>query len=255
MSTAEDRKALAQVIADTLDEEDVRPLEPTDTDERLAAAILAAGFSRTPAPAPDVQALIDEARRAQFVVYLATDAAVADDISRIIRNLADALEAAEKELGMRRSESADFERERDEAVAALEASQNGSCWDQGPTLPVREGECGPMPPLCELRAGHLGAHKGGAAEWMTRQPAPAPREVTDEMVERAAYGMYLARPIELGQGGQDDWAILPDEWKHEWREAARAALEAALGVSAPRDTEWEYGAGYEADEPSDEESR
>ena len=67
-------------------------------------------------------------------------------------------------------------------------------------------------------------------EWSREvEVVPAP-QVTDEMVERAAYGMYLVRPIELGQGGQDDWAILPDEWKHEWREAACAALEAALGV-------------------------
>ena len=40
----------------------------------------------------------------------------------LLHRLADALEAAEKELAMRRSESADFERERDEAVAALEAA-------------------------------------------------------------------------------------------------------------------------------------
>lgn len=131
----------------------------------------------------------------------------------LLHRLADALEAAEKELAMRRSESADFERERDEAVAALEASQNGSCWEQGPTLPVREGECGPMSPRCELRAGHLGAHKGGAAEWMTRQPAPAPREVTDEMVD-AAYRAAL-------ENGAD----------RLWKADIRAALKAALGVS------------------------
>jgi len=36
--------------------------------------------------------LIKEARKAAAAVYLATDAAVADDLSRIINNLADALE-------------------------------------------------------------------------------------------------------------------------------------------------------------------
>ncbi len=61
-------------------------------------------------------------------------------------------------------------------------SENGSCWDEGPTLPVRVGECAPMPPLCELRAGHLGAHRGPrsqhglATEWMTRPPATPPTE-------------------------------------------------------------------------------
>lgn len=39
--------------------------------------------------------LIEEARRAKRAVYLVTDAIVADDLSRIIGGLADALEAAE----------------------------------------------------------------------------------------------------------------------------------------------------------------
>lgn len=38
--------------------------------------------------------LIEEAHRAKAAVYLATDANVADDLSRIIGGLADALEAA-----------------------------------------------------------------------------------------------------------------------------------------------------------------
>ena len=42
------------------------------------------------------QKLVDEARRAQAAVYLATDRAVADDLSRIIAGLADALEAAQR---------------------------------------------------------------------------------------------------------------------------------------------------------------
>lgn len=44
----------------------------------------------------DNEKLIEEARRAETAVYLATDARVADDLSRIIGGLADALEAAEK---------------------------------------------------------------------------------------------------------------------------------------------------------------
>lgn len=42
--------------------------------------------------------LIAEARRAQNAVYLATEKSVADDLARIIAGLADALEAATREL-------------------------------------------------------------------------------------------------------------------------------------------------------------
>lgn len=45
----------------------------------------------------------------------------------------------------------------------------GSCWDIGPEMIAPKGECAPMPPLCELKAGHLGAHKGGQAEWIRRE--------------------------------------------------------------------------------------
>lgn len=54
--------------------------------------------------------------------------------------------------------------------------------------------------------------------------------LSDEVVERAAYAMYVDRPLELDQEGGDDWAILPDEWKFEWSEGARAAIEGALGI-------------------------
>lgn len=48
-------------------------------------------------------------------------------------------------------------------------SGNGSCWDDGPQMRT-PGGCDPIPPKCELRAGHLGAHRGGNAEWL-RNPA------------------------------------------------------------------------------------
>lgn len=44
----------------------------------------------------DYKAQIDEARRAQAAVYLATESDVADDLSRIIKGLADAVEALEQ---------------------------------------------------------------------------------------------------------------------------------------------------------------
>jgi regulator of replication initiation timing len=50
------------------------------------------GSEHTP-ERPDYKARIDEARRAQAAVYLATDESVAQDISRIIKGLADAVEA------------------------------------------------------------------------------------------------------------------------------------------------------------------
>lgn len=60
-----------------------------------------------------------------------------------------------------------------EAIAAIEAlvkerDEQGPCWDEGMTLPVREGECAPMPPKCELPHGHGGAHRAGRREWMRR---------------------------------------------------------------------------------------
>lgn len=45
----------------------------------------------------DLDDLIAEARKAQSAVYLVTEKLVADDLSRIISTLADALEAAEAE--------------------------------------------------------------------------------------------------------------------------------------------------------------
>lgn len=65
--------------------------------------------------------------------------------------------------------------------------------------------------------------------------------LTDEVVERAAYAMYLDRPLELDQEGGDDWSILPDEWKYEWADGARAALAGALGVHESA-TDDEFGA-------------
>ena len=122
MSTEEDREALSKLIQD-------RSILWRFQADGLADVILAAGFRRcgdaeasemshrTPAPAPDVQALIAEARRGAGKWGPGPTAT-----GLLLHRLADALEASEKELAMRRSESADFERERDEAVAALEAA-------------------------------------------------------------------------------------------------------------------------------------
>src|SRR5690606_17708100 len=47
-------------------------------------------------------------------------------------------------------------------------AENGPCWDEGVTVPVPRGECAPLPPLCTLKAGHLGAHQAGGATWTRR---------------------------------------------------------------------------------------
>ena len=47
--------------------------------------------------------------------------------------------------------------------------ENGSCWDEAPHI-SRPGECEPMVPRCELKAGHLGAHRSGRSEWI-RNPS------------------------------------------------------------------------------------
>lgn len=60
---------------------------------RMSDALAAAGVV-LPAPSADREKMIDEARRAAKAVFLATDAAVADDLSRILNGLADTLAAS-----------------------------------------------------------------------------------------------------------------------------------------------------------------
>lgn len=54
------------------------------------------------------------------------------------------------------------------------------------------------------------------------------RLLDDDVIEAAARNMFDSRVIDLDQDGDGDWDDLPDEWQHEWREGARAALEAAV---------------------------
>jgi hypothetical protein len=57
--------------------------------------------------------------------------------------------------------------------------------------------------------------------------AGARRPFTDTEVEAAAHEMYCGREFELDEGGDDDdWAILHESWKDQWRGGARAALDA-----------------------------
>lgn len=72
-----------------------------------------------------------------------------------------------------------------DAIEALvkERDEQGSCWDEGMTLPVREGECAPMPPKCELPHGHGGAHRAGRHEWMRRDSYNSVVAERDELRE------------------------------------------------------------------------
>lgn len=58
------------------------------------------------------------------------------------------------------------------------------------------------------------------------------RMLDADVVEAAARNMFDNRVVELDQDGDDDWDRLPDEWCDEWREGARAALEAAVALVA-----------------------
>lgn len=87
MSTEEDREALIDLI-DGCVPDDIPGYRQRYTD-KAAEAILAAGFHRTPAPAPsdDVRALAGRARDvAKYQTY--------GDIDNLLRLLADALDAA-----------------------------------------------------------------------------------------------------------------------------------------------------------------
>lgn len=158
MSNEEDREALQAAILDTLKRWRLSALDVQAS--QIALRVRDEGFHRTPAPAPDVRALIHEARAlvARADAWkrpgFPTEASeFVDALSDKVDRLTDALEAAcatiaqltteldarfehsdhtaakyyqrmraaEKEAAMRRSESADFERERDDLQADLDA--------------------------------------------------------------------------------------------------------------------------------------
>lgn len=76
--------------------------------------------------------------------------------------------------------------------------EQGSCWDEGMTLPVREGECAPMPPKCELPHGHGGAHRAGRHEWMRCDSYNSVVAERDELKrERDDLQVELAKLIEV----------------------------------------------------------
>jgi hypothetical protein len=81
------------------------------------------------------------------------------------------------------AEDDDFRRAVDSAFAAgwrTHAEIVGPCMDQSP----RFGGCTPM--MCELPAGHGGAHVKGSASW-TKRDKPEHRRVQTPQGERIAY--------------------------------------------------------------------
>lgn len=70
-----------------------------------------------------------------------------------------------------------------EGERARARTEQGSCWDEAPSLMPLPGECQYPPARCNLPAGHDGAHRSGRTEWMRRGPEP----------ERLAEGVEHAR--------------------------------------------------------------
>lgn len=66
------------------------------------------------------------------------------------------------------------------------------------------------------------------AQWQAKQPV----EITDEMVERAALAGLNAERHRHGLDVQSTLDSFDAQTRQEWREDARAALEAALGGEA-----------------------
>lgn len=108
------------------------------------------------------------------------------------------------------------------ALAVFEKAHTptaGSCWDAAPRV-VREGECDPMPTLCELTAGHTGAHRSGQTEWMHSRP----HTPTDD--EREA--VITALLDELGW----EWDEVPEEHIPSSRVILGDMADRVLAVSA-----------------------
>ncbi|WP_025105159.1 hypothetical protein [Microbacterium paraoxydans] len=87
----------------------------------------------------------------------------------------------------------------------------GSCWDAAPRV-VLAGEVDPTPTLCELTAGHQGAHRSGRTEWMHSRPLTP----TDD--EREAQGWREAALYAEEADSQDDFMT-------GWRTADRTRSE------------------------------
>ena len=121
-----------------------------------------------------------------------------------------------------------------------ERDAQGSCWDKGPTRPVRDGECAPEPPRCELPHGHGGAHREGRSEWMGRDSynsVVAERDALAAVIQKAKLAPVQRVPNAVGLSGTvsdvlreaptdvlsehdaalieslaDEWAADPDAW-------------------------------------------
>lgn len=102
---------------------------------------------------------------------------------------------------------------RDALIAAEKAHTptQGSCWDAAPSIGHD-----PMPARCELTAGHLGAHRSGATEWMHGTP-------TDDEREAAAL-------VDAVMGAMDQWSVNAnldgDDEPGPW--VPRSRIEAAI---------------------------
>lgn len=89
----------------------------------------------------------------------------------------------------------------------LALTENGSCWDEGPT-PIGGGRCYPL--KCRLTAGHMGAHRDGHAEWMHRDAystVVAERDAARAALARVTDDAMAQKIAEMAYG-PDDWTEL-----------------------------------------------
>lgn len=184
--------------------------------------------------------LIEEARRAKTAVYLATDARVADDLSRIIGGLADALEAVEKA-----HTPTDDEREalarivQDVLLVNYDAARR--IVDEmvaTPAWPFHRSEA--TEPSAEDVSAYL---RGDEAHFSKRaepqgEPSDAQVDAVGVAIAVAANADYWTDEIaewENAEGWEreaypDNYPSTAYEDREEFRKQARAALRAAGGV-------------------------
>lgn len=113
----------------------------------------------------------------------------------------------------------------------------GSCWDAAPQI-TRAGVHDPMPTLCELTAGHLGAHRNGVTEWMHRPELQG--EPSDDVANAVARAIIEHDEDRLTCYDHPEEFCCPcgehgmgrSEWqRHRARAALRAASSAVQGQS------------------------
>ena len=107
------------------------------------------------------------------------------------------------------------------------------------TLPVREGECAPMPPKCELPHGHGGAHRAGRVEWMRRDSYNSVVAERDDLQAELAKLIEVVRKVRAYADDRAFHSMLYNNTVNSGRIASdlyHILNDASLGSS----TQWQY---------------